>query len=140
MKFPISREALQTFDPVQEKKTREDIYIQNHINSLVREICAEIQSRMEWTKQTDKEMLATAGLCLNRNKQNKDDHEKIMGEKRFVWNELKYIRPGSKYGINVSELSETVLIPLLVAKLKETFIGCDIIIDPLKTYLIIDWS
>ena len=27
-----------------------------------------------------------------------------------------------------------------VDKVKEVFIGCDIIIDPLKTYLIIDWS
>jgi adenosyl cobinamide kinase/adenosyl cobinamide phosphate guanylyltransferase len=28
----------------------------------------------------------------------------------------------------------------LIQKLKETFIGCDIIVDPLKTYVIIDWS
>jgi hypothetical protein len=138
MKFPIRRETLQTFDPVQEKKTREDIYIQNHINSLVREICAEIQSRMEWTMPTGAALHASIGcgnIEINRNQ-----HNKIMSEKRFIWNELKYIRPGSKYGINVSEVSETVLIPLLVAKLKETFIGCDIIIDPLKTYLIVDWS
>jgi hypothetical protein len=27
-----------------------------------------------------------------------------------------------------------------IDKLKEIFVGCDIIVDPLKTYLIIDWS
>jgi hypothetical protein len=31
-------------------------------------------------------------------------------------------------------------IPIFIDKVKEVFIGCDIIIDPLKTYLIIDWS
>ena len=28
----------------------------------------------------------------------------------------------------------------LVEKLREIFIGCDIIVDPLQTYIIIDWS
>ena len=32
------------------------------------------------------------------------------------------------------------LLSRFIEKLKENFIGCDIIIDPLKTYLIIDWS
>ena len=31
-------------------------------------------------------------------------------------------------------------IPMLIEKLKQLFIGCDIVIDPLKTYLVIDWS
>lgn len=31
-------------------------------------------------------------------------------------------------------------LPEFIEMLKETFIGCDIIVDPLKTYLIIDWS
>ena len=31
-------------------------------------------------------------------------------------------------------------IPQFIEQLKEIFIGCDYIIDPLKTYIIIDWS
>ena len=138
MKFPISREALQTFDPVQEKKARDNIANQNHINSLVNEICSEIQSRMEWTMPTGVVLhsyLGTGTLDSSRN-----EHKKIMSEKQFLWDRLKYIIPGSEYGINVSEVTEDVMIPLLVAKLKETFIGCDIIIGPMNKYLIIDWS
>jgi hypothetical protein len=52
MNFPITREALQTFDPIQEKKRRDDIYIQNHINALVQQICGEIKCRMEWVKDS----------------------------------------------------------------------------------------
>ena len=50
--------------------------------------------------------------------------------KKFVWKNLQHydIRNLDKY------------IPQLINKLKEIFIGCDIITDPLKTYLIIDWS
>ena len=33
-------------------------------------------------------------------------------------------------------VEKSILIEGLIEKLKETFIGCDIIIDPLKTYLI----
>lgn len=137
MKFPITRETLQTFDPIKEKKVRDDIAIKNHINNLVQEICSNIKSRMEWTMPTGISLHASIG-CGNLDN-NRNEHQKIMSEKRYVWNS-KYIRPGSKYGLEVSDVSESVLIPLLVEKLKETFIGCDIIIDPLNACLIIDWS
>lgn len=138
MKFPITREALQTFDPIEEKKERDDIDIQNHINSIVGGICNHIKSRMEWTMPTG--LSLHASIACNNIDTNRDAHTKIMSEKRYVWDGLKYIRPGSRDGIYVSPISETVLIPLLIEKLKETFIGCDISIDPSNTYLIIDWS
>ncbi len=55
-------------------------------------------------------------------------------EKKFVWRQINLIKqmPHSTVGDQY--------IPQFIDKLKETFIGCDIIIDPLKTYLIIDWS
>ena len=137
MKFPITREYLQTFDPIEEKKVRDDIAIQNHINTLVQEICSNIKSRMEWTMPTGISLHASIGSGNLDN--NRNEHQKIMSEKRYIWDGLRYIRPGSKYGLEVN-ISEAVLIPLLVEKLKETFIGCDIITDPLNTYLIIDWS
>lgn len=54
-------------------------------------------------------------------------------EKRFVWKQLNsvgYLMSTT----NAESLSQ------FIDKLKEVFIGCDIIVDPLKTYLIIDWS
>jgi len=56
-------------------------------------------------------------------KQNMQSNSK---EKKYVWRQ-------------VSSVNHTHL-PQFIEKLKEIFIGCDIIIDPLKTYLIIDWS
>jgi hypothetical protein len=50
-----------------------------------------------------------------------------MKEKKFVWRQL-HNRIQIEY------------LPIFIDKLKENFVGCDIIIDPLKTYLIIDWS
>ena len=58
-------------------------------------------------------------------------------EKKFVWRQINSIRQFNIPGFN-SKMDEHL--PLFIEKLKETFIGCDIIIDPLKTYLIIDWS
>ncbi len=58
-------------------------------------------------------------------------------EKKFVWRQINSIRQFNIPGFN-SKMDE--YLPRFIEKLKETFIGCDIIIDPLKTYLIIDWS
>ena len=48
-------------------------------------------------------------------------------EKRFIWRNM-HMR------INPKDISR------FIDKVKEQFIGCDIIIDPLNTYMIIDWS
>jgi len=51
-------------------------------------------------------------------------------EKRFIWHSLNRVR----------FTFPKELLPQFIEKLKYTFIGCDIIVDPLKTYIIIDWS
>jgi hypothetical protein len=56
-------------------------------------------------------------------------------EKKFVWRQIHLIKQMSPQAIGGDQY-----IPQFVGKLKETFIDCDIIIDPLKTYIIIDWS
>ena len=58
-------------------------------------------------------------------------------EKKFVWGRLNNITMMNHQGRNSLKKD---YIPIFIEKLKEVFIGCDIIIDPLKTYLIIDWS
>ena len=47
------------------------------------------------------------------------------------------------YGIGTNHQTDETLnkyLPEFISLLKENFIDCDIIVDPLKTYLIIDWS
>ena len=58
-------------------------------------------------------------------------------EKRFIWREINTVRNlhFQRYKFTMDEY-----FPRFIEKLQESFIGCDIIIDPLKTYLIIDWS
>jgi hypothetical protein len=51
-------------------------------------------------------------------------------EKKFVWHSLNKVR----------FTFPKELLPQFIEKLQYTFVGCDVIIDPLKTYIIIDWS
>lgn len=106
MKFPITREILQTYNRV---KAQEELI--------------EEQNQKLLTKYLD-------GICNNF----KQCMPSNVETKKFVWKEIqpiRNIRQGSKYDEYLSQFIE---------KLKEIFIGCDIIIDPLKTYIIIDWS
>jgi hypothetical protein len=65
------------------------------------------------------------GLC----KEFKQTMPSNSKEKKFVWR-----------GLNNITINSAKYVPIFIDKVKEVFIGCDIIIDPLKTYLIIDWS
>jgi len=58
-------------------------------------------------------------------------------EKKFVWRNIQMIN--NAFNRNVYKTYDEYVDQFL-EKLKEIFIGCDIIIDPLKTYIIIDWS
>lgn len=138
MKFPITRESLQAFDYVQNKAEKDEIAMQNHITLLVQDICGQIEHIMSWT------MPAPGGQCRTKSSVNNAQlaNQHMMVQKQFVWKGIKNIRtrPGECTGRYVVEADESILISLLLDKLRETFIGCDIITDPLKTYLIIDWS
>jgi hypothetical protein len=115
MKFPITRESLQAFDPVKEHEERMEEEVQKSFTQMIDIICKEVERNM---------------------------HSK---EKKYVWRNLHLVRNlhinirfpvGSTY----KTMNTDEYLPRFIEKLKETFIGCDIIIDPLKTYLIIDWS
>lgn len=133
MKLPITRESLRAFDPVKEKKDKDDITVKNHINLVVQGIADNIENIMSWT------MPKPGGNAINNSSITgaQRAQQAMMNDKRFIWEGLRNIR---NTGRSILDVNESILIQLLVEKLKETFIGCDIIIDPLKTYLIIDWS
>jgi len=77
--------------------------------------------------------LIVNGICAEC-KKNMLEYSK---EKRFVWRGIQHVRQlhFQRYKFTMDEY-----LPQFIEKLQESFIGCDIIIDPLKTYLIIDWS
>ena len=58
-------------------------------------------------------------------------------EKKFIWRGLNNISMMNRQDRNSTKKD---YITIFIDKVKEVFIGCDLIIDPLKTYLIIDWS
>jgi hypothetical protein len=58
-------------------------------------------------------------------------------EKKFVWHNLIRI---TMMNHEARSSTKKDYIPIFIDKVKELFIGCNIIIDPLKTYIIIDWS
>ena len=101
-----------------------------HITSVVNDICYDIERIILYEVQ--------ANQSTKYIDNNKKRHDELIRDKRYIW-ELTYIRKNPIIP-NRSNVNESILIPRLVKKLKETFIGCDIIIDPLKTYVIIDWS
>ncbi len=141
MKFPITRERLQAFDPVQEKKEKDDIVIQNHLNSLVHSICSDVEEIMSYgiPKLNDNLMYRQQTI---QNGNIREAHQKMMTDKRFIWNRLSQIQMSqfpTHHGFPLN-VDKSILIEGLLEKLQETFIGCSIVIDPLKTYLIIDWS
>jgi len=55
-------------------------------------------------------------------------------EKKFAWMNLQH-----RLSMHQREKNPDCL-PRFIQRLKETFVGCDIIVDPLKTYIIVDWS
>jgi hypothetical protein len=130
MKFPITRQTLQSFDPVEEEKIRDNIYIQNCADSIVEGICSSIQFTMEWRWPKNSSFIS---LSLYDTYQ--AEHHKMMSEKRYIW-KVK----NSTVAEYTRKVNEDLLFELVIEKLKETFIGCNIIIDPLKTSVIIDWS
>jgi hypothetical protein len=110
MKFPISRESLQTF------------------------------TRAKEIEEMNKEMIEKQ-IILDLDKFSKDFKNYMMGyqvekEKRFVWGFAFHMNNM----INGNKITKDEYINMFIEKLKELFIDCDFIMDPLKTYIIIDWS
>jgi hypothetical protein len=124
MKFPITRQSLQAFDNDKEQTELKEEEFQKKFTQLLENICTEFKKNMPSNSK----------------------------KKMFVWylKGLQHLHiPGiSNYGSYNGSYNKGTLItenfqeyiPMLLEKLNEIFIGCDIVVDPLKTYLVIDWS
>jgi hypothetical protein len=114
MKFPITRETLQAFDYAKDQEELKEEELKERVTQMIENLCNEFKMNIRSNSQ----------------------------QKKFAWhlnsNNIHSIRirnQNSKFSYTLDEY-----LPRIIDKLKEIFIGCDIIIDPLKTYLIIDWS
>ena len=108
MKFPISRETLQTF-------TREKEIEEMNIEMIEKQI------------------------ILDLDRFHKDFKAYMMGynkEKKFVFGVPHHMNNM----IRGNKITKDEYLNMFIGKLEELFIGCDFIMDPLKTYIIIDWS
>jgi molecular chaperone DnaK (HSP70) len=113
MKFPITRESLQAFDYAKEQEELRQEELQERVTQIIEKLCNEFKMNIRSNSQ----------------------------QKKFVWQlnssniHFNIRNHNSKFNYTLDEY-----LPRIIDKVKEIFIGCDIIIDPLKTYLIIDWS
>ena len=138
MKFPITRESLQAFDPIQEKKERDEIIVKHHIDYLVQDIGNTIEQIMSWEIPAISKQGSNSRTKASIDK-GEEEYNTMMTEKRYIYRGLDDIQ-NEKYSRRQIGVKKTILINRLVEKLKENFIGCNIILDPLNTYIIIDWS
>jgi len=142
MQFPITRQYLKDFNrenviAEKGKQKRYDLY-----RTLINIICNDIQSilinsktpvtRYVWTKIGIIEqwkMLTNHPNSLN-----------IIPTPIGVDPILYCDRMCHPSDLILKSETVTKYLPEFIDLLKDTFIDCDIIVDPLKTYLIIDWS
>jgi len=122
MKFPITREELQSYNnsSIMQQKIEENINMK--ISEIIKRICDDFE----------------------RNLPNN------LNEKKFVWywengnnidKLVHYSWRSSGYGPDPTAIkiyTENKKHSFMES-LRELFIGCNIIIDPLQTYIIIDW-
>ena len=112
MKFPITRESLQSFDPVKEQDEIKEEEMQKGLTQILEKLCEGFKKSMHYNSK----------------------------EKKFVWhiNNVRLYYDHGTYLYSDSTIDD--LLPRIIEKLKEIFIGCDISIDPLIPSIIIDWS
>jgi hypothetical protein len=110
MQLPITRNKLQAYNPFTEDEELLKQKIDTYITATIDALCKDLMQNMR-----------------NNYK-----------EKKYVWRNLASIRQ-VHIQLGLPRAPEDYL-PIFIEKLKAIFLDCDIIIDPLKTYLIIDWS
>jgi hypothetical protein len=139
MQFPITRETLRSFNrqnviAEKEKQKRFDLY-----STIIKNICTDVEqnllnSKTPVTHYVWKD-IGIIGYWYHHfiNQPNADIIRSYNNERLIV------ARFGNRSDKQKHETLNKYL-PEFIDLLKETFIDCEIIIDPLKTYLIIDWS
>lgn len=122
MKFPISRETLQsyTFEKIREQENEEKF--QAFLDEKVNDLCKQFQSIFTRNRYPLTDMRSLTN---------------ILSQKKFVW----YIENNLNVGmLGSTNRSEKEVIHMFIEKLKTFFVDCIITIDPVATYILIDWN
>ena len=162
MQFPISREGLQNFnrEAAYEQKQKEQRY--DFYRGLIQNICKDIENGMmpfqilppnslDYIRYEamlrdkqyiwkDIEILSYWKVCINPHSHMEKyiNHHSQMQKYSSVTQCYKNGTLRNNCHKSTEDFNQSL--PEFIEMLKQTFIGCDIIVDPLKTYLIIDWS
>ena len=141
MKLPITRENLQAYDTVKAAAEKKEEQIQGGLYQLL------VQLGNDFERALPKE---PSHMDRGGNMEEGDVPALVIGvypiardktafqEKRFIWSNLQQKIDAINYRPrNIITLEH---IPRFIKMVEENFIGCTIIVDPLKTYIIIDWS
>jgi len=147
MKLPITRENLQAYDAVKAAAEKKEEMIQGGLYQLLVQLGNDFEAalpkdpsyidRRGNMEEGDVPMSAgvypirSAGVYPIRDKT-------VFQEKRFIWSNLQQKIDRINYRPRNSITLEHI--PRFIKMVEENFIGCTIIVDPLKTYIIIDWS
>ena len=136
MKFPITRESLQAYDPVKEAAEKKEEQIQLGLNQMLIQLRNDFEEGMKvyaekeagWRRHQDMDLHHQNRYC-----------KPILPEKMFIWRNLQQ-KSQPVYSVPGFGISTIFPITRFLEMVKGDFVGCAIIVDPLKTYLIIDWS
>ena len=140
MQFPITRDSLKAFNrenviAEKEKQKRFDLY-----RTLIKNISTDVEQSLLNSKIPITQYIWKDIRVI-------EHWKNIMNEPHILNNimnqpQINLLQYCSQYSRNNHQTDETLnkYLPEFIDLLKETFIDCEIIIDPLKTYLIIDWS
>ena len=127
MKFPITKDELLRFDYTLEMKQKRERDVDTKIEDILQNLCKEFETSIQTSSR----------------------------EKRFIWGSDRKGEHGiftdifyfiHYYNMNGGSDNDdkTGLFDskkkYLVEKIQKLFVDCDIILDPLQTYIIIDWS
>lgn len=136
MKFPITREALQAFDYAKEQEELREEEVQKRLAQILEQLCKEFKQSMNTNSKEKKFVWRQLRQIMQIDQQySRYDYMPVKPVKDCVYGKESPVHPYSQINPNIN-----TYLPQFIDKLKELFVGCDIIIDPLKTYLIIDWS
>lgn len=147
MQFPITRESLRSFNrefyiAEKERQLRYDLYM-----TIIKKICNDVEQILLNTKTPVTQYvwgdIRIIGYLDHFTKNRNADIIKTPNIVDLIKThniQHAIMRMGTHVPDKEKDETLTKYLPEFIDLLKETFINCDIIVDPLKTYLIIDWS
>jgi len=137
MQFPITRDSLKAFNRENVIAEKERLWRYDFYMTLIKNISTDVEQTLLNSKIPTTQYIWRDIRVIG-------DWKNIMNQPHILKNimnqpQIKLIQYCSQY-CQYSGEGLTKYLPEFIDLLKDNFINCDIIVDPLKTYLIIDWS